>query len=89
MATIASSLPMEIAEVFLYLYHLSVLILLIAKRKTMFKGAFYQIFRIVLVADLIYYILVSFGGFKTLKADAKEFGLIWRLQILVFPGGGG
>lgn len=48
------------AQFIFYLFHLSVLILLIFKRKTTFKGPFYVIFKIVLFVDLINFFYVSF-----------------------------
>ena len=41
-----------IVEIIFYLFHLSVLIFLVTKRKASFAGPFYSIFRLVLVGDL-------------------------------------
>lgn len=47
-------------ELFLYTFHLSMLILLFCKRHSTFKGPFYNIFRIVIVADFLNYLAVNF-----------------------------
>ena len=47
-------------ETIVYLFHSSILLLLFLKRKTAFKGPFYGIFCIVLMADLATFIQVSF-----------------------------
>ena len=60
-------------EIILYSFHLSMLILMIAKRKTVFTGPFFDIFRIILSADLIAFIIV---GFVTVD--------FWNLLIKVF-----
>ena len=46
-------------ELIIYTFHASVLILLFRNGKTTFQGSFYDIFRLVMVADLVYYGNVS------------------------------
>ena len=56
----ASVISLIASEILLYLFHLSMLILLIVKRKFAFNGAFYNIFRFVLAADICAFICVSY-----------------------------
>lgn len=46
-------------ECIFYLFHLSVLILLIVRSGSAFKGPFFHIFRIVVVADLFVFVIVG------------------------------
>ena len=65
---------LTVVEVFIYIFHASVLLLLICKRKTSFKGPFYEVFRIVLFADLLTFLLV--GSKLNIVATVSRFGSI-------------
>lgn len=71
-------------EIFLNLFHLSILILMIAERKASFKGPFYNIFRIVLISDiltfiqLIFYKKISLIPFMTEFLLANPFLATWN-----------
>ena len=49
----------QIVEVIVYIFHISVIVLLF-KRKKKFDGAFYLIMRLVLIIDVFAFVAVSF-----------------------------
>lgn len=84
MAATTSSVIIFIVEILFHLFHLSILILLIVKRRTVYKGQFYLMFIIVLTADLACFIFVSFcyNSFLKLRFFNQKMKIHRNLEII-------
>ena len=76
MSKIFYAIILPAVEVIMYTFHVLILILLIAKRKSKFMGAFYNIFKLLMVADVMYFVLVSSQVFTKIFLTSFRYFLL-------------